>query len=592
MSAISSQTATQVHSEHEKPSNYLNHGKGFLSWALTVDHKRIGLMYMVAVLIAFFIGGMFAVALRTELITPGPTLSSNPTIAYELYNHIFTIHGAVMVFLFIIPAIPAILGNFVLPMMLGAKDVAFPRLNLLSFYIYALGMCFFLYVLGGGVLHVATGWKIWGGFGLDTGWTFYTPYSSSSSVSGVIPATMGAFILGFSSILTGLNFIATVHMLRPRGMGWFQMPLFIWALYSTALIQVLATPVLAITLLLLIAETALGIGIFDPAKGGDPVLYQHFFWFYSHPAVYIMILPALGIVSELISTFSRRHIFGYKFIALSSVAIAILGFLVWGHHMYTSGQSSLTNAIFSLITFSVAIPSAVKVFNWVATLHKGSIYLTTPMIYAIGFIGLFVIGGLTGLHLGALGTDIHLHDTYFVVAHFHYVMVGSTLFAFLGGMYYWYPKMFGKMFNDKVGVFWAIVIYIGFNVTFLFQFVAGTQGMPRRYASYPDGYQIYHVISSIGTYILAIGLFGVLYNWVAAMLWGKPAPANPWGSNTLEWQTPSPPPHDNFSTPPRVSDPYDLHVWKKDVAKDEWVRISDEEEAEYQAMPVKDGQRH
>jgi cytochrome c oxidase subunit I len=570
-------TATQ----HTHSDSYLTHGRGFLSWALTLDHKRIGLMYMVAVLIAFFIGGVFAVLLRTELITPGPTLASNPADAWEIYNHVFTIHGAVMVFLFIIPAIPAILGNFVLPMMLGAKDVAFPRLNLLSFYIYALGMAFFIYVLLGGVMRVAFGWNWWGGFGLDTGWTFYTPYSTSSSVSGVIPATLGAFILGFSSILTGLNFIATVHMLRPRGMGWFQMPLFIWALYSTALIQVLATPVLAITLLLLIAETALGIGIFDPAKGGDPVLYQHFFWFYSHPAVYIMILPALGIVSELIATFSRRHIFGYKFIALSSVAIAILGFLVWGHHMYTSGQSPLANAIFSLITFSVAIPSAVKVFNWVATLHKGSIHLNTPMIYAIGFIGLFVIGGLTGLHLGALGTDIHLHDTYFVVAHFHYVMVGSTLFAFLGGMYYWYPKMFGKMFNDKAGIFFAIVVYIGFNVTFLFQFVAGTQGMPRRYASYPEGYQIYHIVSSIGTYILAFGLFGVLYNWVSGLLFGKAAAANPWGSNTLEWQSPSPPPHDNFSTPPIVQDPYDLHSWKFDKSINEWVRISPEEEAEY-----------
>jgi cytochrome c oxidase subunit 1 len=562
----------------EHKSDYLTHKSGILSWLLTVDHKRIGIMYMVAVLGAFFIGGIFAILLRTELLDPGPTFSSKAEIAFDLYNHFFTVHGAVMVFMFIIPAIPAILGNFVLPIMLGAKDVAFPRLNLLSFWIYIIGGLFFLYVLLSGVIYMATfdstlgrGVALPGGFGLDTGWTFYTPYSTSKSASGVIPATLGVFILGFSSILTGLNFIASVHMLRPKGMTWFRMPLFLWALYSTSLIQVLATPVLAITLMLLIAERALGIGIFDPKLGGDPVLYQHFFWFYSHPAVYIMILPALGVISELITTFSRRHIFGYHFIAISSVAIALLGFLVWGHHMFTSGQSALTSTIFSLITFSVAIPSAVKVFNWLATLKGGSISLATPMVYALCFIGLFVIGGLTGLHLGTLSTDIHFHDTYFVVAHFHYVMVGSTLFAFLGGMYYWFPKMFGKMYNEYWGRMGAIITYIGFNLTFLIQFVAGAQGMPRRYASYPEGFQIYHVISTVGAFVVSIGLFIVLFNWIHALLKGKKAPANPWGANTLEWHTPSPPPHDNFSVQPQVGDPYDMHEWEKQG--DEYIRV-------------------
>jgi cytochrome c oxidase subunit I len=554
--------------------HYLNHGRGILSWALTIDHKRIGIMYMVAVLTAFALGGLFAVLLRTELLTPGPTfIPSDETSNWKLYNHFFTLHGAIMVFMFIIPAIPAILGNFVLPMMLGAKDVAFPKLNLASFWIYVLGGCFFFYVLLGGVLKIAFGIELWGGFSLDTGWTFYTPYSSSHSDSGVVMAVMGAFILGFSSILTGLNFIATVHMLRPKTMGWFKMPLFLWALYSTALIQVLATPVLAITLLLLMAERLFKIGIFDPALGGDPVLFQHFFWFYSHPAVYIMILPGLGVVSELIGTFSRRKVFGYEFIALSSVAIALLGFIVWGHHMFTSGQSSLMNAIFSLLTFSVAIPSAVKVFNWVATLYNGSIRMQTPMLYAVGFIGLFVIGGLTGLHLGTLATDIHFHDTYFVVAHFHYVMVGSTLFAFLGGMYYWFPKMFGKTYSETWGVIGAVVTYVGFNATFFIQFFLGSHGMPRRYASYPEAYQSYHVISTIGAFVLSIGLFIVLFNWLHALLFGKQAPANPWGSNTLEWRSSSPPPHDNFSGPvPDQGEPYDMHEWVQDKNGNGWVQ--------------------
>jgi cytochrome c oxidase subunit I len=571
MSVISTPTADLAAPAHGHGTNYLNHSRGFWSWALTLDHKRIGLMYMAAVLSFFFVGGVFAMLLRTELIKPGPTLFNDPAKAWDFYNHMFTLHGAVMVFLFIIPAVPAILGNFVLPMMLGAKDVAFPRLNLLSYYVYVAGALFFLYILISGVVFVSTGVQLPGGYGLDTGWTFYTPYSSNRSAGGVIPATLGAFTLGFSSILTGVNFIASIHTLRPKGMGWFDMPLFLWGLYATSIIQILATPVLAITLLLLCMERWLHVGIFDPALGGDPVLFQHFFWFYSHPAVYIMILPAMGIISELIATFSHKHIFGYRFIAYSSLAIALLGFLVWGHHMFTSGQSVLANTIFSVITFTIAVPSAIKVFNWLTTLYKGQIHLTTPMLYALGFIWMFSIGGLTGLFLGAISVDVHLQDTYFVVAHFHYVMVGSMLFAFIGGMNYWFPKMFGKMYNENLGRFAAVLLFIGFNLTFFIQFIMGSHGMPRRYADYAVRFAGGHMASTIGAYIMGISLVLVLINWVHALFAGKPAPANPWGSNTLEWDTPSPPPHDNFPVAPVVTDPYDMDRWKFVSQEEGWV---------------------
>ena len=546
---------------------FWNASSGWMSWAFTLDHKRIAIMYLVGVLVAFFLGGTMAIVLRTMLLTNSDWAAGaeglKSAASLKAYNQAFTIHGAVMVFMFIIPATPAVIGNMVLPMQVGAVDVAFPRLNLLSFYCWVVGAIFFLAVLVSG--------------GLDTGWTFYTPYSIQTS-SAATAALMGAFILGFSSILTGVNFIATIHMLRPEGMGWFQLPLLLWALYSTAVIQILATPVLAITLMLLAAERLLGVGIFDPAMGGDPVLFQHFFWFYSHPAVYIMVLPGLGIISEIISVFSRKHIFGYKFIAFSSLAIAVFGFVVWGHHMFTSGQSLLLNSIFSLLTMSVAIPSAVKVFNWLATMYRGSIRLDTPMLYAIGFIWMFAIGGLTGLFCAALTTDIHLHDTYFIVAHFHYVMVGSALFAFIGGLYYWWPKMFGKMYNEKWGRIGAVILFIGFNVTFLIQFLAGSQGMPRRYGDYADQYQLYHHISTGGSYILAIGLFIVLFNWIHSLRKGAPAPANPWGANSMEWQSLSPPPHLNFDTPPKVGDPYNYDGWKYNPDIDAYTMRDDYEE--------------
>ncbi len=528
--------------EAGEEDNYLTHSSGFLSWALTLDHKRIGLMYLTCVMSSFALGGVLALLVRLHLWNPN--LDANLALfSNKQYNQLFTLHGAVMVFLFIIPSIPAALGNFLLPIMLGSKDVAFPRLNLCSFYLWVGGAVFFLFSL------FATG--------LDTGWTFYTPYSIESQ-GPVVAATMGVFVLGFSSIFTGLNFIVTINTMRPPGMTWFRMPLFLWAIYSTAIVQVLATPVLGITMLLLAAERVLGIGIFDAKLNGDPVAFQHFFWFYSHPAVYIMILPAMGIISELMSVHSHKGIFGYRMIAYSSVAIALFGFLVWGHHMFTSGMADVTTIVFSALTFTVSIPSAIKVFNWIGTMYKGTVSLNTPMVYALSFIFLFTIGGLTGLFLGALSTDMHLHATYFVVAHFHYVMMGGTLVAFLGGLFHWWPKMTGKMFNDFAGMVSAGIVFVGFNLTFLPQFVLGTRGMPRRYASYAMEFQDLHRLSTIGALMLGIGLLVAAVTLFHSLFYGRKAPRNPWGGATLEWECSSPPPHDNFSSAPTVGDPYDF----------------------------------
>ena len=525
--------------EHTLPEkHFLNETTGLKSWLLTLDHKRIGILYMIVVMFAFFMGGVFALLIRWELISPNQIFMDA-----EMYNQAFSLHGIIMIFLFIIPSVPAILGNIVMPLMIGAKDVAFPRLNLASWYIYMLGLCFAVYALFAG--------------GIDTGWTFYTPYSNESSTA-VIPILTATFILGFSSIFTGLNFIVTIHKLRAPGMTWFKLPLFVWATYATALIQVLATPVLGITLALLIFERFAGIGIFDPAMGGDPVLFQHFFWFYSHPAVYIMILPGMGIISELISTFSHRHIFGYKFIAFSSLGIAFTGFLVWGHHMFVSGQSDLAAVIFSFLTFFVGIPSGIKIFNWVATMYKGSISLDAPMLWAMSFLILFSIGGFTGIILGALSIDVHLHDTYFVVSHFHYVMVGGSVMAIFGGLHYWWPKIWGRMYNETLARIAVALVFVGFNVTFFVQFIMGTQGMPRRYYTYLPQFQGMHGFSSIGALIMGIGFLLIAIYLIHAIFKGKPAGPNPWRSLTMEWQTTSPPSHGNFEGTPRLEHgPYD-----------------------------------
>lgn len=519
----------------EPKVNYLNVAYGVKSWLLTKDHKRIALLYLMSITFFFALGGLFATLIRLELLTPAGDLVSD-----ETYNKLFTMHGVIMVFFFLIPSVPAVLGNFLLPLMIGARDLAFPRINLLSWYLYIIGGLF-------GVYAMVTG-------GVDTGWTFYTPYSTMYSNTAVIATGLGAFVAGFSSILTGLNFIVTVHKMRAPGLKWFRLPLFVWAHYATSIIMVLGTPVLAITLVLVVLERAFHLGIFDPKLGGDPVLFQHLFWFYSHPAVYIMILPSMGVISELVTAFSRKRIFGYKFVAYSSLGIAFIGFLVWGHHMFVSGESVYAAMIFSILSYLVAIPSAIKVFNWTATLYKGSISYNTPMLYAFGFIGLFTIGGLTGLFLAALGLDVHVTDTYFVVAHFHYIMVGGVIMGYLGGIHFWWPKISGRLYPEGWARFAALVIFIGFNLTFFPQFILGYLGMPRRYHFYPEEFQVLNVMSSAGASILAVGYLIPLIYLIWSMRYGKVASSNPWGAKGLEWQTQSPPLTENFEEIPVVTE--------------------------------------
>lgn len=523
--------------------NYLNvksRFSGIFSWIFSTDHKRIGILYMVSMLTFFSVGVILGLLMRLELIAPGETI-----VKPQTYNALFTLHGMIMIFLFIIPGLPAVFGNFFLPLQIGAKDVAFPRLNLLSWWVYIIGA--FLAILA----------LFTGGGAPDTGWTFYAPYSVRTGTN-VTLAIFAAFVLGFSSILTGLNFIVTIHRMRAKGMSWFRMPLFVWSLYATAWIQLLATPVLGITLLLVIMERVFNLGIFDPARGGDPLLYQHLFWIYSHPAVYIMILPGMGVITEIIPTFTKKNIFGYKAIAFSSLTIAFVGYLVWAHHMFTSGLSETAAIIFSLLTFIVAIPSGIKVFNWVATLYKGSIDMQPPLLYTLTFIFLFSIGGLTGIMLGTLPIDVHVHDTSFVVGHFHYTMFGGTGMAFFAALHYWFPKMFGRMYNKKRAyIAWGF-IFVGFNLLYFPMMIMGVLGMPRRYYDYLPQYHPYHLASTIGSWILVTGLILMAYNFIKALKSGEKASENPWGGTTLEWKTSSPPPHENFHELPVVTTgPYD-----------------------------------
>jgi cytochrome c oxidase subunit 1 len=530
--------AYQHESRPETRVDYLNVSFGWRSWLFTVDHKRIALLYLIVITIMFFVGGAYAVLIRIHLATPYGEL-----VEPDTYNKLFTGHGVVMIFFFLIPAIPSTLGNFLVPMMVGAKDLAFPRLNLLSWYLYIIGA-------------IVAVWGLLAG-GVDTGWTFYTPYSTRSSHTNVIPVAVGAFILGFSSILTALNFIVTIHKMRAPGLTWFRLPLFLWSTYATSLVVMLGTPVIAITLILVAVERVWAVGIFDPAYGGDPILFQHLFWFYSHPAVYIMVLPAMGVISELIPAFSRKPVFGYHFVAFSSLAIAVFGFLVWGHHMFVAGQSMYAAMIFSLLSYVVAIPSAIKVFNWTATMYKGSISWQTPMLYAIGFLALFSIGGLTGLVLAAISIDVHVTDTYFVVAHFHYIMVGGTIMGYLGGLHYWWPKMTGRMYPEGWAKAAALLIFFGFNLTFFPQFLAGYSGMARRIAVYDEKYQVLNVMSSAGASILGLGYLLPFSYLLWSLKYAKEAGPNPWGATGLEWTTPSPPPPENFPVTPTVShEPY------------------------------------
>ncbi|HEV3041666.1 MAG TPA: cytochrome c oxidase subunit I [Candidatus Angelobacter sp.] len=535
MSTSTIQTPPQL----EMPKkHYLNDNYGIRSWLLTKDHKRIAVLYLISITFFFFIGGIFAALIRLHLLVPEGAL-----FQADVYNKMFSMHGVNMVFFFLVPSIPATLGNFLVPLMVGAKDLALPKINLASWYIFAIAACFSVaaMVLGG----------------VDTGWTFYTPLSSGYLKTNVVTMAVGIIIAGFASIFTGLNFIVTVHRMRAPGLTWGRLPLFIWANYATSLIMVLATPVLAITLILLALERGFHIGIFDPKLGGDPVLFQHMFWFYSHPAVYIMILPGMGVISEIVTCFSRKRVFGYSFVAFSSIAIAVFGFLVWAHHMFVAGISTYSALVFSLMSFAVAIPSAVKVFNWTATMYKGSVSFNTPMLYAIGFIGLFTIGGLTGLFLAALGLDIHVHDTYFVIAHFHYVMVGGMVMAYLGGLHFWWPKLTGRMYPEGWAKLAALITFIGFNLTFFPQFILGYLGMPRRYAAYPPEYQVLNVLSTAGASILAVGFILPLIYLLWSMRYGEIAGPNPWQAKGLEWETSSPPPTHNFEhTPVVTEEPY------------------------------------
>jgi cytochrome c oxidase subunit I len=528
--------------------NYLNVEHTLRSWLLTTDHKRIAILYLLSVTGFFLLGAFFALLMRLNLLSPKGAL-----VGAETYDTLFTMHGLTMIFFFLIPSIPGVMGNFLIPMMIGARDVAFPRLNLASWYIFVLGGLFT-------ITAAATG-------GVDTGWTFYTPYSSIYSNSNVVLTVTGIFIVGFSSILTGLNFMVTIHTMRAPGLTWFRLPLFIWGLYATSLIFILGTPVLAISLVLIGLERILHLGIFDPRLGGDPVLFQHLFWFYSHPAVYVMILPGMGVISELVPCFSRKRIFGYHVVAFSSLSIAVIGFLVWGHHMFVSGQSVYAGMAFSALSFVVAVPSAIKVFNWTATLYGGSIEYATPMLYAFGFIGLFTIGGLTGLFLATLGVDIHVHDTYFVVAHFHYIMVGSAVMAFLGGLHFWWPKITGRMYPENWGRLGALIIFIGFNLTFFPQFVLGYLGMPRRYYMYPPEFQALNVLSTAGASILGVGYLIPLVYLLWSLWYGPAAGSNPWKATGLEWRTPSPPPPENFDEVPVVTEePYAYATWEDNDA--------------------------
>jgi cytochrome c oxidase subunit I len=522
-----------------RPEDYLNSGQTIRSWLLTTDHKRIGVLYLISITFFFVLGAIAAGLVRLSLIVPDGSIFTNDT-----YNKLFTLHGVIMVWFFLVPSIPNVLGNFLLPLMIGAKDVAFPRLNLLSWYLFMAASVFTLFTLIAG--------------GVDTGWTFYTPLSTIYSNSFVVAAILGVIVVGFSSILTGVNFITTVHTMRAPGMTWFRMPLFVWALYATSLILVLATPVLTMAMVLLFYERAFGIGVFDPRSGGDPVMFQHLFWFYSHPVVYVMVLPGMGVMSELIATFAFKRVFGYRFVAYSSIAIAAISFFVWGHHMFFNGITEYSAMSFSLLSFAVAVPSAIKVYNWAATIHKGQIRLATPMLYAMGWIALFVVGGITGLFLASLGIDAHVHDTYFIVAHFHYIMVGATVLAFLGGIHYWWPKITGRLYPEFWGQVSALFMFFGFNMTFLPQFILGYLGMPRRYHVYPEQFQFLNILSSAGATVLAGAYIFPLIYLLWSIRYGPAAPPNPWDAKGLEWTVSSPPPAHNFHTTPIVDfEPYD-----------------------------------
>jgi cytochrome c oxidase subunit I len=510
--------------------------RGWLAWLSTTDHKKIGLLYLYATFLFFILGGVEALMMRLQLAVSNNTLIQPPT-----YNALVTLHGTTMVFLFVVPVLAGF-ANYMVPLMIGARDMAFPRLNALSFW---------LLLFGGLLFYTSVFFDP-----PNVGWTFYAPLSDNafSPSNGVDAWIFLIHLTGLSSILGAINFIATIHNMRAKGMGWARMPLFVWAILIYSYLLVLALPSIAAGVTMLLTDRHFGTGFFDVAQGGNPLLWQHLFWFFGHPEVYIMILPAFGIISEVIPVFSRKPIFGYKAIAASTAAIAFLGMLVWAHHMFATPTPIVVLAFFMLSSFAIAVPTGIKIFNWLATMWRGSLVFKVPMYYACGFIGTFVIGGISGVMLAVFPVDWQLTDTYFVVAHLHYVLFGGSVFGIFAGLYYWFPKMSGRLMSESLGKLSFWLMFIGFQVTFLIQHSLGLEGMPRRIYRYEssNGWGVENFISTVGAFILAAGVLVTLFNVLRSLKVGKKAGNDPWGGNTLEWFVQSPPPENNFDVVPRV----------------------------------------